>query len=107
MTASRPTCRVHGVPLLPGHTRIVYGYPAPREPGGPEEAEEREFPSARTRILGGCIVSPDNARVDEVLYCPACRAGLARWTADWETRRDAERRERRRRRTDGDPAADG
>ena len=42
----RPTCRVHGVPLLPGHTQIVYGYPAPREPGGPEEAEERDAADA-------------------------------------------------------------
>ena len=106
MTTSRPTCRVHGVPLLPGHAHIIYGYPAAHAPGGPAEAEEREFPNARTRVLGGCIVGPDNAQVDEVLYCPACREGLARWTVEWEIRRAAGRREGRQRRADGDTAAE-
>ncbi len=68
-------CKVHGeklkldvVPILYGKLMIDEDY---------MHAQEKQFPNANTRFLGGCIV--EETTEAEVLYCPKCRDAEAQW----------------------------
>ena len=71
------TCTVHNEPLLREPVSIRYGLFG----FSPEflKAQPILFPNARSFVLGGCRVSPDNPRQKLVTFCPKCRDAEKRW----------------------------
>ncbi len=70
-------CKVHDRKLKYGLAVYRYGLILPSS----EEcfAREENFPNARTKVLGGCIVSPLSPAFAKVLYCSTCRRNEERW----------------------------
>jgi hypothetical protein len=73
----RTVCEVHGVDLEEDTVRIGYGLPA--FDLEEREAEERLFPNAALRAMGGCMVTPDSPKWGRVRYCEECRRQRRIW----------------------------
>jgi hypothetical protein len=73
-------CPIHHLPLKREKLQIVYGLVAePCDMFDRAKASEKYFPYANSVIYGGCIISPDSPKVEEVLYCPKCREVEKTW----------------------------
>jgi hypothetical protein len=72
-------CSIHNEPLLRGLVSIRYGLFR----FSPEfrEAQSTLFPNARSFVLGGCRVSPNNPKQRDVKFCPKCREAEQSWKA--------------------------
>jgi hypothetical protein len=70
-------CSVHNEPLLREQVPIRYGLLRL----SPEfrKAQSGIFPNSRSFVLGGCRVSPDNPKQQDVEFCPKCREAEQRW----------------------------
>lgn len=79
-TRAEEVCVLHNVPLKEAAVPIVYGEPSFRP--GYFEAQQENFPFARTRVLGGCVVSWNSPNEQDVLYCTDCRAARNEWIAE-------------------------
>ncbi|MGB7624023.1 MAG: hypothetical protein WBN92_16880 [Terriglobia bacterium] len=77
------TCEVHKIQLKKARVRVVYGLPL--EAVDPKARKARtQFPNANSYAGGGCIVSREAPRTEEVLYCPECRIAEKKWrTSIW------------------------
>ncbi len=71
------TCSVHKVKLQEEEVPVRYGLI--RFSADYIAAKNELFPNAKSFVLGGCIVSPTNAKTRNVKYCPQCRAAESAW----------------------------
>lgn len=71
-------CAVHDCPLQCDSVPIRYGLIKLRDEY--RRAVKREFPHAKTFVLGGCRVGPP--RNENVMYCPECRAAESKWNQE-------------------------
>jgi len=71
-------CEVHGVNLVPGQARIIYGIWIPDEL---ESTRRILFPHARSQVPGGGFYSPDFPTTRAILVCSACQAEQLEWTS--------------------------
>jgi hypothetical protein len=70
-------CGVHNEPLLRESVSIQYGLVRL----SPEfrKSQSTLFPNARSFVLGGCRVSPNNPKQKDVKFCPKCREAEQGW----------------------------
>lgn len=73
-------CEVHHTDLKVEDVRLSYGKPFVVE--GYFEAQEKEFPHSKLKVLAGCILSPDSPRMQTVKFCPDCRETENKWLTD-------------------------
>lgn len=71
-------CEVHGTLLKVEDVKIAYGLIG--FPAGYYQAQQRNFPHARSTVMGGCVISPSSPKFQTVKYCPRCRAAEKRWS---------------------------
>ncbi|RYX84692.1 hypothetical protein EON83_08635 [bacterium] len=69
-------CELHGDKLHTEDVRISYGLI--RQPEGYYEAS-KQFPHSNTRVMGGCVISPDAPRLRTVKFCDDCRKAEKQW----------------------------
>jgi hypothetical protein len=72
-------CGAHRGRLVSGEVPVRYGLI--RFSAALSAARRREFRNARSFVLGGCLVHPDNPKTQSVRYCPDCREAEAAWHA--------------------------
>jgi hypothetical protein len=73
-------CPVHHVPLKKGKLEIIYGLVVdPCDTFDRANSSEKYFPYAHSVIYGGCIMTTDSPKDQEVLYCPKCREVEKTW----------------------------
>src|SRR4051812_49406335 len=71
------TCPLHGCTLLDGVVPVFFGFFGCGQKYGP--AGRNSFRYARSWAAGGCSVSGGRPPVEEVRYCPECRAAERAW----------------------------
>lgn len=71
-------CKVHHEKLKRGKVPIHYGLPV-FDPFH-EKARAARFPHANSSVLGGCIVSEDSPKEQDVSYCEGCRVAEKKWS---------------------------
>ena len=76
-------CPVHQQLLLEDTIRIAYGIPPYDR--ALIDAQLTQFPHARSKTNGPCVVFPDSPRRAVVLYCPTCRQAEEMWREQHET----------------------
>jgi hypothetical protein len=76
-------CPVHHIPLKKEKLEISYGLVIdPCHTADRAKAQEKYFPYANLAVYGGCVVTPDSPKYQEVLYCSRCRAVANTWRCE-------------------------
>jgi len=71
-------CSVHQQPLKHDLVQILYGLRGPADKGY-IEAARKLFPHSNKESGGGCVISWDSPKFQQVDYCPKCRKAETEW----------------------------
>lgn len=74
------SCVIHKESLQLEQVRIKYGLI--RFSREFLDAQPKLFPNARSFLLGGCLVGPNQPKTGEVRFCPKCRDAEQLWARD-------------------------
>jgi hypothetical protein len=73
------TCPTHHLTMTKLKVQISYGLIRFPEPQSSSEVRQSEFPFARDKYLGGCVVRRDAPKYALIYLCPECKAAEKKW----------------------------
>lgn len=73
-------CEIHKTKMEYKEVKIAYGLILPKRDDPSADTERQLFPHRREYSLGGCVVTTDSPKTDQVYVCSNCKTAFEWWS---------------------------